>query len=160
MLGPWVVAKVETLRWRTSLAAARLMWFGASWLVLMTLWPILPVFVIGSIIAMTTASAAIPLMTQIYQENYPERERGKTVLAGVHDPDCFCRRIQRNRRPLTFRTHGTISVVADVVCFCVRLRRLSASRGSLRNRSPHREVRIRFAPCGLSGTMRCSGARW
>ncbi len=77
MLGPWVVAKVETLRWRTSLAAARLMWFGASWLVLMTLWPILPVFVIGSIIAMTTASAAIPLMTQIYQENYPERERGK-----------------------------------------------------------------------------------
>lgn len=77
MLGPWVVAKVETLRWRTSLAAARLMWFGACWLVLMTLWPILPVFVIGSIIAMTTASAAIPLMTQIYQENYPERERGK-----------------------------------------------------------------------------------
>lgn len=77
MLGPWVVAQVETLRWRTSLAAARLMWFGSGWLVIMTLWPILPVFVIGSIIAMTMASAAIPLMTQIYQENYPERERGK-----------------------------------------------------------------------------------
>ncbi len=77
MLGPWVVAKVESLRWRTSLAAARLMWFGAGWLVLMTFWPVLPVFVIGSIVAMTTASAAIPLMTQIYQENYPERERGK-----------------------------------------------------------------------------------
>lgn len=77
MLGPWVVAQVQTLRWRTSLAAARLMWFGAGWLVLMTVWPVLPVFVIGSIVAMTTASAAIPLMTQIYQENYPERERGK-----------------------------------------------------------------------------------
>lgn len=77
MLGPWVVAQVETLRWRTSLAAARLMWLGASCLVIMTLWPVLPVFVIGAIIAMTTASAAIPLMTQIYQENYPERERGK-----------------------------------------------------------------------------------
>lgn len=77
MLGPWVVAKVETLRWRTSIAAARLMWFGSGWLVLMTLWPVLPVFVVGAIIAMTTASAAIPLMTQIYQENYPERERGK-----------------------------------------------------------------------------------
>lgn len=77
MLGPWVVAQVETLQWRTSLAAARLMWFGASWMVLMTLWPVLPVFVIGSIVAMTTASAAIPLMTQIYQENYPERARGK-----------------------------------------------------------------------------------
>ncbi len=77
MLGPWVVAQVETLRWRTSQAAARLMWFGASWMVLMTLWPVLPVFVIGSIVAMTTASAAIPLMTQVYQENYPERQRGK-----------------------------------------------------------------------------------
>ena len=77
MLGPWVVAKVQTLGWRTSLAAARLMWFGACWLVLMTLWPVLPIFVLGSIIAMTTASAAIPLMTQIYQENYPERQRGK-----------------------------------------------------------------------------------
>ena len=37
MLGPWVVAQVQTLRWRTSLAAARLMWFGACWLVLMTI---------------------------------------------------------------------------------------------------------------------------
>lgn len=77
MLGPWVVAQVETLRWRTSQAAARLMWLGATCLVVMTLWPVLPVFVLGSIIAMTAASAAIPLMTQIYQENYPERERGK-----------------------------------------------------------------------------------
>lgn len=77
MLGPWVVATVEALRWRTTQAASRLMWFGASWLVLMTLWPVLPVFVLGSIIAMTTASATIPLLTQVYQENYPERERGK-----------------------------------------------------------------------------------
>lgn len=77
MLGPWVVAQVETLRWRTSQAAARLMWVGAGSMVFMTIWPVLPVFVIGSIVAMTAASAAIPLMTQIYQENYPERERGK-----------------------------------------------------------------------------------
>jgi MFS family permease len=39
--------------------------------------PYLPVFVAGSVLAMTTASAAIPLMTQIYQENYPDRERGR-----------------------------------------------------------------------------------
>ena len=43
-LGPWVVAQVETLRWRTSLAAARLMWLGASCMLIMTLWPILPIF--------------------------------------------------------------------------------------------------------------------
>jgi hypothetical protein len=77
MLGPWVVAQVENLRWPTSLAAARLLWFGAGWLVLMTLWPVLPVFVIGSMFAMTSASAAIPLLTQIYQENYPAWQRGK-----------------------------------------------------------------------------------
>lgn len=77
MLGPWVVAQVQTLGWRTSLAAARLMWVGAVTLVLMTTWPILPVFVAGAIIAMTMASAAVPLLTQIYQENYPERQRGK-----------------------------------------------------------------------------------
>lgn len=76
-LGPWVVAQVETLRWRTSLAAARLMWLGASCMLIMTLWPILPIFVIGSIIAMATASASVPLFTQIYQENYPESARGK-----------------------------------------------------------------------------------
>jgi len=77
MLGPWVVAQVETRRWRTAQAAAGLMWFGSGWLVLMTVWPVLPVFVIGSIAAMTSAAAAIPLMTQVYQENYPARERGK-----------------------------------------------------------------------------------
>jgi len=76
-LGPWVVAQVETLRWRTSLAASRLMWLGALCFVIMTLWPVLPVFVIGSIIATATASAAVPLFTQIYQENYPETARGK-----------------------------------------------------------------------------------
>lgn len=77
MLGPWVVAQVETLRWRTAVAAARLLWFGAGWMVLMALWPVLPVFVLGSMVAMTTAAAAVPLMTQIYQENYPVAQRGK-----------------------------------------------------------------------------------
>ncbi len=77
MLGPWVVAQVENLRWRTSIAAARLLWFGAAWLTLMIVCPVLPVYVIGSVIAMTTASAVIPLMTQVYQENYPENQRGK-----------------------------------------------------------------------------------
>jgi len=37
----------------------------------------LPVFTIGSVVAMTASSAAIPLLTQIYHENYPEHSRGK-----------------------------------------------------------------------------------
>ncbi len=77
MLGPWVVAQVESHRWHTTHAAARLLWGGAVCLGVMAVWPILPVFVVGSVLAMTTASAVIPLMTQVYQENYPERQRGK-----------------------------------------------------------------------------------
>jgi hypothetical protein len=43
----------------------------------MALVPVLPVYVAGCVLAMTTSAAAIPLLTQIYQENYPERERGR-----------------------------------------------------------------------------------
>jgi MFS family permease len=43
----------------------------------MALVPALPVYVAGCVLAMTTSSAAIPLLTQIYQENYPDRERGR-----------------------------------------------------------------------------------
>src|SRR5436189_1651269 len=77
MLAPWLVSRVEALRWPVATAAARLAALGAISFVVMALVPSLPVFVIGSIVALTTASAAVPLMTQIYQENYPERERGQ-----------------------------------------------------------------------------------
>jgi MFS family permease len=39
--------------------------------------PTLPVFVVGAVVTMAASAAAVPLMTQIYQENYPERQRGK-----------------------------------------------------------------------------------
>jgi len=49
--------------------------------------PSLPVFVICSATAMATSSAIIPLLTQMYQENYPEKERGrlfsKTVMIRI-----------------------------------------------------------------------------
>ena len=50
---------------------------GAVSFLVMALVPVLPVYVAGCVLAMTTSSAAIPLLTQIYQENYPERERGR-----------------------------------------------------------------------------------
>jgi hypothetical protein len=37
----------------------------------------LPIFVFGSVVATACASAMIPLMTQVYQENYPEKGRGR-----------------------------------------------------------------------------------
>ncbi len=77
MLAPWAVSRVEALGWPVSLAAARLAAIGTLTVLFMAAFPQPAVFVIGSIVAMTASSIAIPLMTQIYQENYPARERGK-----------------------------------------------------------------------------------
>lgn len=77
MLGPWLVARVETAGWPVAVAAARVATVGASAFLVMALVPVLPVFVLGAVVAMASSAAAVPLMTQIYHENYPERERGK-----------------------------------------------------------------------------------
>jgi hypothetical protein len=77
LLGPWLVLQVEKAGWPVAVAAARLAGLGALSFVVMASVPLLPVFVLGSIVSLTTVSAAIPLMTQIYQENYTECERGK-----------------------------------------------------------------------------------
>jgi MFS family permease len=77
LLSPWLVLRVESAGWPVAKAAARLAALGAISFAVMAVIPMLPVFVLGSIVSLTTISAAIPLMTQIYQENYPESERGK-----------------------------------------------------------------------------------
>ena len=77
MLAPWIVSRVESLGWPVSLAASRFAALGAITVLIMAALPTQLVFVIGSVIAMTTSSVAIPLLTQIYQENYPARERGR-----------------------------------------------------------------------------------
>ena len=77
ILAPWVVSRVEAAGWPVAKAASRLAALGAISCLVMALIPVLPVYVAGCVLAMTTSSAAIPLLTQIYQENYPERERGR-----------------------------------------------------------------------------------
>lgn len=77
LISPVVVARVEHIGCRTSKAAATILGTGAVTLVVMASFPTLPVYVIGSIIAMACSSSSIPLMTQIYQENYPGKQRGR-----------------------------------------------------------------------------------
>jgi hypothetical protein len=43
----------------------------------MALVPVLPLYVAGCVVALTASAASIPLLTQMYQENYPEHERGR-----------------------------------------------------------------------------------
>jgi MFS family permease len=77
ILSPWIVSRVERLAWPVAQAASHLALLGAASMLLMALVPVLPVFVAGSVVAMATGAAAIPLMTQIFQENYPENARGR-----------------------------------------------------------------------------------
>jgi MFS family permease len=77
MLGPAVVSAVAKLRWSSSKGAALLAVCGTGIFLLMAAIPILPLFVMGSMLGMTASTAALPLLTQIFHENYPERKRGK-----------------------------------------------------------------------------------
>ncbi len=77
MLAPWLVARVEASGRPVARAAADVALLGAGAFALAALIPRLPVFLIGSVFAMMTAAASVPLLTQVYQENYPETERGK-----------------------------------------------------------------------------------
>ncbi len=49
MLGPWLVARVETAAWPVAKAAARMAVLGAIGFVIMALVPVLPVFVVGAV---------------------------------------------------------------------------------------------------------------
>lgn len=77
MLAPWWVARVEASRRPVARAASGVAMLGAAAFALTALVPVLPVFLAGSVFAMMTAAACVPLLTQVYQENYPETERGK-----------------------------------------------------------------------------------
>ena len=87
MIAPVVVSAVSSSGWRAAKAASALAAGGAVCFLAMALMPVLPVFVIGSIMALTASSAAVPLLTQIYQENYPEKNRGylfsRTVMIRI-----------------------------------------------------------------------------
>ncbi len=76
LIAPWIVQKVEGACMPVARAASILAFIGAASFLMMALIPALPVFVITCVIALTTSSAAIPLMTQVYQDNYSDRQRG------------------------------------------------------------------------------------
>jgi hypothetical protein len=77
VLSPWIVSLVANLGWPTSKAASRLAAIGAGSFFVTAVFPVLPIYVVASVIGMSTFSAAIPLLTQMYQENYPEDQRGR-----------------------------------------------------------------------------------
>jgi MFS family permease len=77
LVSPAVVSLVTAAGWPTSTAAARVLALGALSFLVAVVVPGLPVFVGCSVLGMTASAAVIPLLTQMYQDNYPERERGR-----------------------------------------------------------------------------------
>lgn len=77
LASPVVVTIVTSARWTPSHAASRVLAFGAAAFLIATVLPGLFTFVVCSIIAMASSAAIIPLLTHMYQENYPEHDRGR-----------------------------------------------------------------------------------
>lgn len=77
LLSPIAVSIVTSAGWTTGRAASRILAVGAVGFLLASLHPSLEIFVAGSVVGMAASSVIIPLLTQMYQDNYPERERGR-----------------------------------------------------------------------------------
>jgi hypothetical protein len=79
LLTPLVVNHVQRLGTRPSAAAARALCVGAIFLVVAALAPAAwgTLYAVACVVAMATPFSIIPLMTQIYQDNYPAAQRGR-----------------------------------------------------------------------------------
>ncbi len=75
--GPLVVSRVAERGWTTAQSASRLLLAAGACYLLLAVVENRWLFVAGIILATTLATSAIPLVTQIYQENYPTQKRGK-----------------------------------------------------------------------------------
>ncbi len=87
LLTPLVVSFVQSRRWPAAQAASRLAAGGTVCFLVMAALPSLPVFVFGSVLALAASASAVPLLTQVYQENYPDESRGlffsRTVMIRI-----------------------------------------------------------------------------
>lgn len=77
LIAPPVVSLVERAGTPVAAASARLALIGGVALAVAAAWPSLPVFVVAAVVAFSTTGAMVPLLTQVYQDNYPERTRGR-----------------------------------------------------------------------------------
>jgi MFS family permease len=79
LLSLWVVPFAEWLSWPVMRTASLMMLAGCAAMLVAAAVPVLPIFVLASVVAMSAASGIIPLLTTVYQDNYPARERGYYV---------------------------------------------------------------------------------
>ncbi len=71
-----IVSWVAHRQWKLTQAAAGFAFVGGLAFLVAALFPSLLTLVIGGVFGLVAASCLIPLMTQLYQNHYPESERG------------------------------------------------------------------------------------
>ncbi len=77
LMSPLSVRWVEQRGWLATKGASRILLVGAAACLLAAAAPLLWIYVPACVLGMATSSAVIPLMTQVYHENYPESDRGR-----------------------------------------------------------------------------------
>jgi len=77
LVSPLIVSWVTKMGWPTGKAASRILAAGALSFLLAAALPGLTAYVVFTLFAMTTSAAIIPLLTHMYQENYPAHQRGR-----------------------------------------------------------------------------------
>ena len=83
LLSPLSVSFVSRRGWPAARAAGALALLGGAAFFCMAALPWLPVYVAGAFVANACVSTAVPLVTQIYQENYPPERRGRLYSTTV-----------------------------------------------------------------------------
>jgi MFS family permease len=83
LLAPLAVSATRALGWRAATGAAACWLAGAAGFLAAALVGDMQWFIGGAMSGIMALSAAIPLMTQIYQENYPSAERGRLFSLAV-----------------------------------------------------------------------------
>jgi len=93
LLGPWLVSRVQAAQKPSTQVASIVALVGAGLFMVAAAVPFEWVFVACTASAMACASIMIPLMTQVYHENYPEHERGmlfsRTVMIRIATAGAF-----------------------------------------------------------------------
>jgi MFS family permease len=83
LLTPVIVFVVASMGWRVAKAASLMSFVGAAGFLVAAFSSNIWVFIVGCLLAMLSTSSAIPLMTQVYQENYPADQRGQLFSKAI-----------------------------------------------------------------------------
>lgn len=77
LLSVFVVGWIARRQWQVSQAAAGFSLIGGIAFLISALFPSVSTLIFGSVLGLVCASCLIPLMTQLYENHYPKKERGQ-----------------------------------------------------------------------------------